>query len=668
MNGMPLDARGAAPLSGGRDRAPRHRLAEAIDLAVVALLVLGYLVAAPGGFRWEREWLRVSMASPSRAVMLAVVLLIVRRWRAPGAPTHPWIGRPAAWLRARFEPASSVLPRPIPPWTLGEAAAVVALFLALTAVMLHRQVLALHRVPDLGDPLFSIWRLSWVAHQLPADPLRLFDGNMFYPELRTLAYSDAMLATALLAAPFLWLGCPQVVVYNLVLLLSFVASGVAMYALVRRLTGDRWAAVVAGIAFAFYSFRFEHYSHLELQVTFWMPLALLMLHRTVESGRARDAVVTGLLVALQTLSSLYYGLFLLVMMAVVWAVTTFGVRAEPAAPGTGPVRDWRGLTRLWLPAAVIAGLLVLPVVIPYFQNRAQLGDRPPWEARLYSALPGSYLVAPSLSLVYGSWLAAARRPEVSLFPGLAILALATAGAWSRFDAKRAAYVVAAFIVFDGSLGANGIVFPTLRDYLLPFRGLRAPARFSILVGLSLSVLAGYGILRLRQSPRLRGAMASLVPAACAAVLLVENVPNLRLVPVPAAPPTIYDYFRGAPPRVLADLPFPQSLVAATRDARFLYFSTFHWQRLLTGSSGYFPESFRESARVLRRFPTAHGQAFLRRRGVEFVAIDRAMCVDGQYESITAFLDADPTVELVTRITAPGQEGTVYRIMSMHNAK
>ena len=121
-------------------------------------------------------------------------------------------------------------------------------------------------------------------------------------------------------------------------MLSFAASGVAMYALVRRLTGDRWASFVAGVAFAFYPFRFEHYSHLELQVTFWMPLALLMLHRTMESRRTRDAVVTGLLVALQALSSLYYGLFLLVVMAVVWAVVTFGRRGAAVATRHGSRR------------------------------------------------------------------------------------------------------------------------------------------------------------------------------------------------------------------------------------------------------------------------------------------------------------------------------------------
>ncbi len=650
MNGMRLDEREGAPGPRSRDHAARHRLAEVLDITAIALVLLAYAVAASGGFRWESGALRLSISTPSRAILLAAVLLLVRRWRAPGAPSHPWIHRAGTWLRDRFDPADTPLPPPLR-GRPGEWVGVIALFAGLTALMLQQQLFALHGVADFGDPLFSIWRLSWVAHQLPLDPRHLFDGNMFYPELRTLAYSDAMLAPALMAAPFLWLGAPQVVVYNVILVLSFAASGIAMYALVRRLTADRPSAIVAGVAFAFYPFRFEHYSHLELQMTFWMPLALLMLHRTIESGRRRDAVAAGVLVALQTLSSLYYGLFLLVVMAVVWGTLTFRRR-----PG------WRAALTPWIPAVVVVAVLVLPVAVPYFQNRAQLGERPDWEARLYSATPGSYLVAHSRNLLFGRWLDHPRLPELSLFPGLALVVLAAAGAWPRLDARRGAYLLAALVVFDGSLGANAVIFPTLRDYVLPFRGLRVPARFSVLLGLALSVLAGYGVQRLRRSGWLRGRAALAVPALCAAVLLVENASNLGVRPLAAAPPPIYDYFRGAPPVPLVDLPFPGSLVEATRDARFLYFSTFHWQRLVTGTSGYFPESFREAVRELRGFPSDRGMRFLQRRGVQFIVIDKGMCKAGDYEAATAFLDADPRADLVKRITAAGQEGTIYRVL------
>jgi hypothetical protein len=631
----------------------RRRLAEVLDLSVAALFLAAYGIAVSGGVRWEGFGLRLSVSSPSRSVLLAGVLVLLRRWRAPGAPLHPWL----AWIGAALVPRSaesstdfstasgtSCAPRP------GEWVAVTLLFLGLTLAMAWQQVAAFHAVSDTGDPLFSVWRLSWVAHQLPRDPLRLFDANIFFPEPRTLAYSDAMLATALLAAPLLWLGVHQVVVYNVVFLLSFAVSGVAMYALVRELTGDRMAALVAGVAFAFYPFRFEHYSHLELQVTFWMPLALLMLHRTMKSGRVRDGVATGLMVALQTLSSLYCGLFLVVVMGVVWACQVG--RQPRAGRRAGP----------WLAAAAVVFVMVLPVTVPYLQNRGQLGERPDWEARIYSATPRSYIVAHTRSRLYANVLDGPRTPEASLFPGIAIVALALAGAWPRLTSSRAAYAVAALIAFDGSLGLNGVVFPTLRDYLLPFRGLRVPARFSILVGLSLSVLAGYGVCRLRQSSLLKGRLAAVVPIACAAVVLGENVPNLPLTDVPVRPPLIYDYFEGAPASVLVDLPFPESLERATADARRLYYSTFHWQKLITGSSGYFPESFRQAVRMLRGVPTARAVTFLQERGVEFIALDRADCADWEYWQSIEYLDQEPRVELVRRISGSRHDASLYRVL------
>lgn len=109
----------------------------------------------------------------------------------------------------------------------------------------------LDAVPDLGDPLFSIWRLSWVAHQLPRHPTALFDANIFYPERRTLAYSDSMLVPGLITAPFFWLGVNRVLVYNLLFLSAFVVSGATMSLLVRALTKRRDAAIVAAVVFMF---------------------------------------------------------------------------------------------------------------------------------------------------------------------------------------------------------------------------------------------------------------------------------------------------------------------------------------------------------------------------------------------------------------------------------
>src|SRR4029077_3076955 len=101
-----------------------------------------------------------------------------------------------------------------------------AFLAALTIIITWPQALHMSsRVPGHDDPLFSIWRLSWVAHSLVHDPGHLFDANIFYPHVHTLAYSDAMLFEGLVAAPLLWVGVNPILVYNLMFFAAIISSG-----------------------------------------------------------------------------------------------------------------------------------------------------------------------------------------------------------------------------------------------------------------------------------------------------------------------------------------------------------------------------------------------------------------------------------------------------------
>ena len=68
---------------------------------------------------------------------------------------------------------------------------------------------------DLHDPLLDAWALSWVAHQLPRDPMHLFDSNRFYPETGTLAFNDPMVGLGILVAPVGWLFGDALLTLNL---------------------------------------------------------------------------------------------------------------------------------------------------------------------------------------------------------------------------------------------------------------------------------------------------------------------------------------------------------------------------------------------------------------------------------------------------------------------
>ena len=131
------------------------------------------------------------------------------------------------------------------------------IFVVLTCTLTWPQVAHPLRVPVHDDAYFSMWRLAWIAHQLRTDPLHLFDGNIFYPSKDTLAYSDALLLQGIVGAPFIWLGAPVVLIYNLHILATFVLCGLGLFLLARDLTGVPAAGLVAGIVFGFATYRFD---------------------------------------------------------------------------------------------------------------------------------------------------------------------------------------------------------------------------------------------------------------------------------------------------------------------------------------------------------------------------------------------------------------------------
>ena len=166
-----------------------------------------------------------------------------------------------------------------------------ALLTALTVMLTWPQALHMGtQLPAHQDPLLSIWRVSWFAHALTGSVRHLFDGNIFYPSPGTLAYSDATALEGLLAAPWLWAHVNPVAVYNVLLLTGIISSGIGMFVLARYLIGNDDAALVSAVIFTLVPYRIEHFMHLELQWTIWMPLAFWAVHRTFDRGSTRAGI------------------------------------------------------------------------------------------------------------------------------------------------------------------------------------------------------------------------------------------------------------------------------------------------------------------------------------------------------------------------------------------
>ena len=486
---------------------------------------------------------------------------------------------------------------------------VTALFVLFAAIMTWPQarVLTTHAM-DHHDVFFNLWRLRWIAHALATSPADLFNGNIFEPERGVLAYSDAMLVEGVLAAPLLWAGIPPVLVHNLMLLGAIIASGVGAFVLARHLTGNGGAAVAAGVIFAFAPYRFDHYMHMELQWTVWTPWAFWALQRTVETGSLRFGLLTGVFVALQMTSSVYYGVFLSILIAAVALLQLLTLRGH----------HLMRCGRACLLGGVFAASVSAVYSLPYSAASARVGMRSAHEVATFSARPRDYRSATPTNMLYGSRYVS--PPERRLFPGILPLLLALVGLLLIPPTSvTIAYLIGLVIAFELSLGTYGRLYPQLYEHVAVFRAMRVPARASVFCLLFLGVLAAQGMAALTAAMTIpmRRAVAAL---ACAILLVEYSVRALPLVPYLNDPPPLYTMLARLPPGVVAEFPMPEAGKPPHHDPRFAYMSTFHWMPLLNGYSGFYPPSYLRRLGRLARFPDEASVAALRRENVRYVIV------------------------------------------------
>ncbi len=551
-------------------------------------------------------------------------------------------------------------------------------------------------VEDRQDALLNVWIMAWDGHQLLRDPAHLFDANIFHPYRRTLAYSELLLGNALLALPVTVVSGNPVLGYNIALLLSFVLSGLGAYLLVVWLTRSSGAGLVAGVLYAFSSYRLTNLAQAQLLTTQWLPLALLSAFHLAHRPRPRHAAAFVLFSCLQALSSFYYGLL--------WALTVVGFgllvlaerlaapkdrrRASPGEPVVLPnlrASAWYGL------GAVAASVLcILPFALPYFQVQRELGfERTLADSEPFSASLSQYAMVPPHSVIHGRWLPAGETPlpggypPDALFPGLVALLLSLWGMVRGRGRARWFFLACLIGAFLLSLGPRlylapgrpaGLEVPLPYAWLyalLPgFKALRAPVRFDLLVTLSLAVLAGYGVAALGQearvgtggpgpAPQPRRIKRRLAVGSVLVLVVAESWvwPAAQAAPVPVGDqvPAVYRWLAAQPPTPVLEL--PMAFTPGGPQLEYQYFSTYHWQTTPDGYSGFIPPRHGQIVYEMARFPWERSVSLLQALGVGYVIIHTDRYPADRWRAME---EALAQVADLTRVETLGAD-RVYRV-------
>lgn len=214
------------------------------------------------------------------------------------------------------------------------------------------------------DNLQYLWSLWWAKKAIIE--LRTSPANITYLYYPTGAYHPMLSVTPYieLASIPLLLVLNPIAVYNIQFLSSFVLSGLTMYLLCCELTGNRWAAFVGGLIFAFFPNKMGHAlpGHLPQIVTYWFPLYALFLLRLHREPCVKNGLLCGLFLGLSLLVNvLHIAHFIIPFTAIFLLHHCLSDRTA--------FFDRRFMMNLGL-ALFVAGFLTAPFFVPFLTQKA----------------------------------------------------------------------------------------------------------------------------------------------------------------------------------------------------------------------------------------------------------------------------------------------------------
>ncbi|MFQ5613723.1 MAG: interleukin-like EMT inducer domain-containing protein [Anaerolineae bacterium] len=454
------------------------------------------------------------------------------------------------------------------------------------------------------DESTFVWNMWWFKHSLlDLGQSPLHSDFIFYPLGIDLVLYTYNLLNTLLGLP-LQLALNLPLAANLALLFQYVFSGYGTYLLAGYLLADRpdgppaagsrarvrLAALVAGLAYMLGASRaiYAALGHYDIVSTAFIPFYALYLLKTLRGPGFKNPFLAGVFAALCLLAEMIFGVFLLFLSLILIGFElrrrrgALPVGYVPSSPAHLVQRVSPAGYRLvrWLPRllalGLTAGILWGPVMVPILRAFADedFALRGWGEGLKLSADLVGLMTPTALHPIWGAdWRAELRavvegtarfRDVNTVFLGYGALALAGLAAITRWRRVRA-WVWSAGVFAVLSLGPllqiNGrFLFPfdnllreqsipqdvtvplpyALLHYLPIIKANRVPNRFSVVLGLALAVLVGYGahwVLRKIQNPKSK--IQNLIVAGVLVVFVLFDQLALPLPLTSARVPPVY---------------------------------------------------------------------------------------------------------------------------------
>lgn len=563
-----------------------------ISLTVMAVYIgiLAYYFLV-GTFYLKVFGIRIMLDGPQKPLLIiataSVLFCLVSREKCSSAYMKILSVAATAFdtLKKRFKSVGNVehnnilVAPPILPWR--DFGLIPFIFLSLAVVMTWPIITGLDSyLMNQGDPVFNSWVLWRVNENILHDPLHLMDANIFFPYEKVVAYSENMIAGALIVLPFHLISGNPIVEHNALVIIAFALNGVGMYFLARKLTGNIAASVFAGLIFGFSIPRYDHIQQVQMLSSHWIPLSVLFWIKCLERPTWRNAWLFMLFTTLVMLSNMHFAVYFAYTI-LFWAVYEMVTKGAVFVSS----RMWRLLA-----PGVVAFAILAPVFIPY------LGGEP---RNVESTNTFSTFLNPITSnWMYGRWGEIAPVWFTGLTPlvfALIALVALLKGVGRQKSVLLPVLLIGALAAW-ASMGPDYGLYRVLYDYAPGFDGIRAVGRVAIISLFTLALFGAQGFsIVMEKFPKWRKTLIALVFALFVAESI--SIPGNMY----QHPEISYKRFEWLKNRkdvnniLLLPMVYEETVVTLA--------SAYHRKNMINGYSGYFPPFYKWFKENQFAFPT-----------------------------------------------------------------
>ncbi|MCL4562973.1 MAG: hypothetical protein M1281_20460 [Chloroflexi bacterium] len=351
---------------------------------------------------------------------------------------------------------------------------------------------------DLGDARFNNYVLENFYRWVTGLNRDYWNAPFFYPFPMTMAFSDNLLGSAPFYAFFRWVGFDFTSAFQAWYILGYCLNFAAAGYVLSRL-GLKPLAVAAGAFFFTFGLPLlAQENHAQLLYRFGVPLGCYFLWMFYQEPRLIKLVALALCLVWQFFLTIYIGIFLSLLLAVLVVVLPFCFRVRTIWKRIllGPQRLIQAWNAARLPekvlemgAILVLGLSLLALLWPYYKTSRIYGFSRDWDTvSIMLPRPQSYLLADN-SQIWSSISKLVPDPvaphEHQLFPGIAAAGLLILGMVGRFDTpnRRIAWAhFAAMLVLVGlTLDIHGFSLYRFIWQIPGMNSLRAVTRIQLVL-------------------------------------------------------------------------------------------------------------------------------------------------------------------------------------------